>query len=144
MMPVGSTWDAETMTWNLADFPWGNYSSIKVYYDEATEKAPFPYIVYSFEPIITQDESSDTFILDVDGWDAPPTRDTEPLERLMERIDGDGNLENPTGLNERVIITDRVTLILRREGRYSIPDEDKTIKRRRYTYQVTVFERSEN
>lgn len=116
--------------------------TVPVYYDQASENATFPYIVFSFEPINTQDESSDTFILDIDGWDQPANGDTVPLETTMETIDGDGNIQNPTGLNEKIIITNDVTLILRRENRYSIPDEDKSIKRRRYTYQVTVFERS--
>ena len=116
--------------------------TVPVYYDQASEKAAYPYIVFSFEQISTQDESSDTFILDVDGWDNPAGGNTVPLETTMQTIDGDGNLQNPTGLNEKVIITDTVTLILRRDQRYAIPDDDKSIKRRRYTYQITVFERS--
>ena len=118
-------------------------STTPLYYDLAAERAVFPYIVYSFEPITTDDESSDTFILDIDGWDAPANGDTTTLESLLEVIDGSGDLTSPSGLNEKVIITSDVTLILRREARYSIPDDDKTIKRKRYTYQVTVFERSD-
>lgn len=113
-----------------------------VFYEDADDGATFPYIVYSFEPIETSDESASYMILDIDGWDAPANGDTEPLEALMEKIDGDGSLTLPTGMNEKVIITDEVTLVLRRSNRYPIPQKDKKIKRRRYTYQVTIFERS--
>lgn len=115
-----------------------------LYYDDADEGSTFPYLVYSFEPITVQDESSDTLLLNIDGWDHPATGDTTTLEELMQTIDGNGSLVDPSGLNEKIIKTDEVTLILRRENRYSIPDDNKSIKRRRYQYLCTVFERSES
>jgi hypothetical protein len=115
-----------------------------LYYEKASGKATFPYLVFSFEPINTQDESSDSFILDLDGWDAPSNGSTTALETLMRTVDGSGDITNPTGLNYKVITTTKVTLILRRQLRYDIPDTDKTLKRRRYTYLVTSFERSES
>lgn len=113
-----------------------------LYFELADEEATFPYIVYSFDPISTDDESGNSLILNVDGWDAPSNGDSTTLEQLMQTIDGDGNIQNPTGLNEKIITTTEVTIILRRALRYAIPDNDPTIKRKRYTYNLTVFERS--
>lgn len=143
LLPVGAKWNEVNQSWSLATFPWDNYDSLHIYYDQASKKAKFPYIVFSFENLFSQDESSESFILNIDGWDAPADGNSEPLEYLMSNLDGNGDIKNPTGLNERVIETDKVLLILRREMRYVIPDDDKTIKRRRYTYQVTIFEKEE-
>ncbi len=115
--------------------------SVKVRYDNARAGDPFPYIVFSFDPIVVQDESTEKFILNVDGWDEPMNGDSVPLETLMKQIDGNGELDNPSGLNKKVIHTDEVTLILSRELRYSIPDKNKRLKRIRYTYQVLALER---
>jgi len=142
LLPAGAKWNEVDQSWSLATFPWDNYDSLNIYYEQASKNAKFPYIVFSFETILSEDESTNTFILNIDGWDAPSNGNTEPLEYLMENLDGDGSMENPTGLDNKVISTDKVTLVLRRELRFTIPDDDKTIKRRRYTYQVTLFEKS--
>jgi hypothetical protein len=116
-------------------------STTDLYYDVADQDATPPYIVYSFEPINTQDESSDAFFLNIEGWDTPTDGDTTELENLMKAIDGNGDIKAPTGLNEKVISTSAITMILRRENRLSIIDSDVTVKRRRYQYLVTSFEK---
>lgn len=114
-----------------------------IYYDEAPQDAVYPYIVYSIQGISSPDESRGLFILDIDAWDRPPGGDPARIENLMAKIDGDGSLVDPTGLNEKIIHEPPVILALRRENRLTIQDKDRRIKRLRYTYSVTVFEETE-
>lgn len=118
-------------------------STTPLFYETAGKKTAKPYVVFSFEPISTVDESSDNFIVNIDGWDIPANGNTTALETLMKTIDGNGDITNPTGLNQKIINTSTVTLALRRINRFSIVESDTTVKRKRYQYQVTSFERSD-
>lgn len=115
----------------------------RVYFQDADTDAAYPYLVFDFDDISREDEAFDRAILDIDGWDQPANGDTIPLYQLMETLDGDGNIENPTGLRNRSIMTEDLILVFRRSFRTALPtDNNRTIKRVRYTYAVAVYERS--
>jgi len=118
-------------------------NDVKSYYEDSSDEATFPYITYDFDQINTPDEAGDSFIVDIDGWDAPSNGDDTTLDTIMYNLDGDGNLESPTGLNQKIVEIDKLFLSMRRVDRQPIPDPDKTIRRRRYSYQVSVFEKEE-
>lgn len=115
----------------------------RVYFQDADPDAAYPYLVFDFDDISSEDEAFDRAILDIEGWDQPVTGDTLPLYQLMETLDGDGDISNPTGLRNRSIMTEDIVLVFRRSFKTGIPnDDDRTIKRVRYTYAVAVHERS--
>lgn len=116
---------------------------VKVYYENSSDQAAFPYIVFDFDQINTPDEAGDSFVLDIDGYDAPSNGDDTRLDTLMYNLDGNGDLINPTGLNQKIVETNQLYATLNRVDRQPIPEPDKTIKRRRYSYQVSVFEKEE-
>ena len=115
----------------------------QVYYLEAPDDAVVPYIVYSFQSSFTGDESAETMVLDVDGWDIPADGDTTTIEELMETIKGDGSLlSDPTGLDEKILSSDTISATFRFESRLMAPDEDPTIKHIVHNYQISIFEMS--
>ncbi len=114
---------------------------VKLRYKQAKKSDKFPYVVFDYDFISSQNESFDKFVLEIDGWDYVKNGSTVRLERLMEQIDGNGDIENPTGLNRKTIDTDGVIMQLDRDSRMTIPDSKEGIQHIRYTYSVTVFER---
>lgn len=115
----------------------------QVYYLEAPDDSTVPYIVYSFQSSFTGDESAETMLLDLDGWDIPSNGDTTVIEELMETIKGDGSLiSDPTGLDEKTLSNDKISATFRFESRLMAPDEDPTVKHILHNYQISVYERS--
>lgn len=115
----------------------------RVYYTEAPVDAQTPYIVYSFQASFTGDESTETMLIDIEGWDIPVGGDSTVIEELMETIKGDGSLiSDPTGLDEKTLSNTKITANFRFESRLTVPDEDKAIKHILHNYQVSIFERS--
>lgn len=115
-------------------------ASDRVYYEDVPTDTEKPYITFSFGPATQLDESVENVILEIDGWDIPLDNSTLALEQLLEDIDGDGDLTNPSGLNQLTLRNDDISIQIRRETRLTVPDEDKTIKHKQYTYVVSVYE----
>jgi len=115
-------------------------SSDRVYYEDAPVETVPPYIIFTFGPATQLDESVENVILEINGWDVPADNSTAALEQLMEDIDGDGDLTDPSGLNQLTLRNDDISIQVRRETRLTVPDEDKTIKHKLYTYVVSVYE----
>lgn len=103
----------------------------EVYYETASDKVDFPYVVYDLPNAFSADESTETFVLEVDVWDAPENGDTIPLETLIDEID--------KGLHQEVIRTNGMAFVFYREKRLSLPDDNKKIRRRKIIYQVRTF-----
>jgi len=116
------------------------HPTTQVFYEDAPPETLPPYVIWSFGPSVQMNESTETVMLDIDGWDIPPDNSTLALEELMELIDGDGDLTNPSGLNQLTLRSDDISIQIRRETRLTVPDEDKTIKRKTYTYTVSIYE----
>jgi len=103
----------------------------RVWYERAPKGAEFPYLTYILEGI--NDPTLDRYVLDVDGWDAPANGSTVALETLM------GNVEQ--ALHKRVVVADGVSFVIYLDRCFAIEDDDKRIRRRRYTYEIRTFEK---
>ena len=115
----------------------------RVYFrNDIPKNAAYPYLVYDFQATFTPDESTEQLLIEVDGWDKPTNGDSLPLETLMENVNGDGDLSNPSGLNKKILSNDEIMAVFRLEGRTILDDDDPRILRRKYTYATTVYERS--
>ncbi|MBN2796231.1 MAG: hypothetical protein JXR88_12545 [Clostridia bacterium] len=115
----------------------------RVYFrNDIPKDAKFPYLVYDFHPTFTLDESSERLLIDIDAWDKPSNGDSTQIETLIESVNGNGDLSNPTGLNFKTISNEDVMATFRLESRNIIDDDDPKILRRKYTYATVVYERS--
>lgn len=103
----------------------------KVYYEKASSKATFPYVVFNFSNSI-DDGSLEQFVLDVDAWDSPIDGDTTTLETLISNID--------QKLNRSSIAIDNIRATIFRDNRLVLEDDDPSIRRRKYIYQVRTYE----
>lgn len=102
-----------------------------------------PYLTYSFQPSNTPDESKESMIMDLEGWDIPAGGDTTVIEELMELIKGDGNIAgDPTGLDGSTLSNTKISARFNFESRLMAPDEDPSVKHIVHNYQITLFERS--
>lgn len=105
-----------------------------VYYEEASSKAQFPYIVYDFQNIGLDSFPRSDYLLIVDIWDRNQYSDNvEELADSIEKKLGIANLPN-----DKILPTFYVN------NRRSLRDEDKTLKRRQVEFTVQVYERSDN
>lgn len=104
----------------------------RVYYRKAPESAIFPYLTYDL-PNSNDDGSLEQFILDVDAWDMSDG-DTTTVEILIDSADK--SLHRKT-----VTVEDDLAVTFYRENRIMPTDDDPTIKRIKYMYQVRTFER---
>ena len=104
----------------------------RVYFQMAPETATFPYLVYDIVSINDNGESFQLVTLDVDGWDN--SADTTALETLMKNV-------NQT-LNKKTFVSGNSTVTFYLENKLPLKDEEVMIKRRKYTYQGRLFERS--
>lgn len=112
----------------------------RVYSEAAPDDARYPYLVFNF-PVNTDDgESSGTATADIDGWDAPGDGDTTALEILMARVNGNGEITNPTGLNKLTLASDTLKASFYLDRKIPLTDPDPRIRRRKYIYQVRLFE----
>lgn len=104
----------------------------RVYFQMAPETATFPYLVYDIVNIYDDGEGFQQVTLDVDGWDN--SAETTALETLMKNV-------NQT-LNKKTFVSGNSTVTFYLENKLPLTDEEVTIKRRKYTYQGRLFERS--
>jgi hypothetical protein len=115
----------------------------RVYNQVAPEDAVFPYIVYDLPNSFSDGEGGEVVTLDVDGWDLNNTADTTVIESLMQTINGytdaDGNIVQ--GLDKKILTTDNISVVYYLENKMALIDDDKRIKRRKYTYSGRLMRR---
>ena len=114
----------------------------RVYFQAAPENAQFPYLVYDFTQITNDGEGFETVAVDVDGWDMPENGDTTALETLMETVNGNGDAENPTGLNKKTLTAEGLAVTFYLDDKIPLVDDNPGIKRRKYIYEARLFGRS--
>lgn len=102
---------------------------LEVHHESATDDASYPFLVYDL-PDSTDDGSMENFVLEIDGWDLPIDGDSTKLEVLMGEVD--------KLMHRKTTTIDGISLSFYREGRTTIRDPDKRLRRRQYTYQVRV------
>lgn len=103
----------------------------RVYYQNAPTKVESPYLVYDLPNAIDQGGPPEVWVLDVDGWDEGV--DTAALDALMESVD--------SVLQRQTLVAGGARACVYRDIRLSPITEDNTeLKRRRYTYQVRVYQ----
>jgi hypothetical protein len=112
-------------------------TSYKVYLERAEGDVAFPYVTFSLPFSVAQPGYREDFQLAVDVWhNAPSTT----LEALVDRIDGNGVMNTPSGLNRRkYTAANAPSFYINRVGRAMVPDPDEKIHRRRLTYRVSVY-----
>lgn len=105
----------------------------RTYYQRAPDNAVYPYLVYEL-PNSADQGDTEQFVLDVDGWDRPAVQgDSTQLEQLMAAVD--------EALDRRVVTVDGTPMVIYRETRLPLEDDDVRLLRRKYVYQVRVFEK---
>lgn len=104
----------------------------RVYFQIAPENAVFPYIVYDIPNSFSDGEGGEVVTLDIDGWDLNNTGDTTAIEALMQTINT---------LDKKVLTTDNISVVFYLENKMPLIDDDKRIKRRKYTYSGKLFRR---
>lgn len=101
----------------------------RVYYESASEKALFPYIVYELNSSI-KNYSRDDITLTIDVWDRNTS--TKVVEQLADDIEQ--LFHSETLSNGKVYPT------IYLEVRNSVKDEDKTLKRRQLRFTIQNYE----
>jgi len=101
----------------------------RVYYQSAPKDATFPYLVFDL-PNSTDDGSLERFVLDIDAWDNK--KDTTEIETLIDSID--------KGLHRKTIVVNDLSMTFYRENRLALRDDDPSIRRRKYIYQIRTYE----
>jgi hypothetical protein len=110
----------------------------RVFYEDAPDNAQYPYVVYDFPSSLENFSNREDFILEIDIWDN--ATDTKPLETLVGNIDGNGDIDIPSGLHRKNFYVDGVlSANVYKEGRYNIRDEDKRIKHRQLRYRIQTY-----
>lgn len=112
----------------------------RVYFQDAPSTAPYPYLVIDFHSV-PNGEGQEIITVDIDGWDRPKNGDTTEVETLMDLINGNGDIFEPTGLDKRTLTTEDLVVSFYLDNRMPLTDPDKSIKRRKYIYQARLIER---
>lgn len=103
----------------------------RVYYQNAPSKAEPPYLVYDLPNAIDQGGPPEVWVLDLDGWDEGG--DSGVLDALMESAD--------SVLHRQTLAAHGARAQVYRDMRLApITEENNRLKRRRYTYQVRVYQ----
>lgn len=106
-----------------------NEVSNNVFYEEASSKATFPYLVYEFETVNLNNYPRDDIFMTVDVWDK--AEDTIIVETLADNIEKALNFtNNPT----KYVLP---TFYL--ESRMSLRDDDKQIRRRQLKFTIQNY-----
>lgn len=101
----------------------------QVYYESATDKSTFPYIVYNFNTVNLNTYPRDNIFLTIDVWDQGETSTT--IETLADNIEEALNMKNKP--------SDKVLPTFYLEDRRSISDEDETIRRRQLKFAIQNY-----
>ena len=101
----------------------------QVYYETATDKAKYPYIVYNFDTVNLNNYPRDDIFLTIDVWNQGETSIT--VETLADNIEEALNMENKPDIN--------VLPTFYLEDRRSIADEDETIRRRQLKFTIQNY-----
>ena len=104
----------------------------RVYFQVAPGKAIFPYITYDIPSIICDGEGFEVATIDIDGWDMNDTLDTTTIENLMATINT---------LDKKSLTNENISISFFLDNKLAIPDTDKRIKRREYTYSCRILRR---
>ena len=112
----------------------------RVYYQTAPSKAKFPYIIHDLPNAIDSGEPPEVWVLDVDGWDQggesgglDESGDSGALDALMELVDAE--------LHRKTLFVSDARVQIYRDMRLApVTEENDRLKRRRYTYQVRVYQ----
>ncbi len=103
-----------------------------IYFQNASEKAQYPYIVYDLPNSFTN-EDQEIFNLDVDVWDIPKDGDTTALESLADTV--------WNTLHKYRYIDDNMQISIYRQNRMTLIDDDPRFKRRMLIFQLKYFRR---
>jgi len=103
----------------------------RVYFQQAPELAPFPYLVFDFPSIYDDGEGQEFAIVDVDAWDVNP--DTTSLETLISSVN--------SALNKSTLTSGNITAAFYLDTKIPLTDDDPLIRRRKYIYQARIFRR---
>lgn len=102
-----------------------------VFYEQATDNALFPHLVFSFRTIDLGDLSRQDYILEVDVWDKGTS--TVQVDELSDQVEDLLHTEN---LPQENILPTFYTI-----DRKSILDSDKSIKHRLIRFQIQNYVR---
>lgn len=105
--------------------------SERAYYGDAPASAEFPYLVYNLQEVSYEDSLS-LQELEVDAVDYGT--DTAPAEAIADSLQ--------TLLDHHYALTEEFQASIYRERRQPIYENDKSVIRRRLTFQVRLYERS--
>ena len=100
-----------------------------VFYENASDKAKYPYIVYNLDNINTVNYPRNDIILTIDVWDR--SNSTVTVETLADKIEDVLNMLNKPSKNLFP------TFYL--EDRMSIDDEDPLIRRRQLKFKIESY-----
>lgn len=96
----------------------------RVYYRQATDKTPYPYVILSIKDI------AQAKILNIDCWDN--NSDTAEIECIMDKIEELLSRENINNENHSITF-------YKNDDRKWVDDEDKTILRINETFEIRYF-----
>ena len=102
-----------------------------VFYENATDNAMYPHVVFTFNSIDLGDLSRQDYMLNVDVWDKG--KSTTAVDELCDKIEA--LLQGENLPQTRILPT--FYLVDRR----NIPDEDKQIRHRIIRFQIQNYER---
>ena len=102
-----------------------------VFYEQATDNALYPHLVFSFRTIDLGDLSRQDYILEVDVWDKGTS--TVQVDELSDQVEDLLHTEN---LPQENILPTFYTI-----DRKSILDSDKSIKHRLIRFQIQNYVR---
>lgn len=104
-------------------------TNLEVYYENATDTAIFPYIVYNLESVNFGTVGRDDVFLIVDTWDKNDS--SANIEIISDKVeDLLNNLNSPT---KSVLPT------FYKESRRALQDEDKSIKHRQLRFVIQNY-----
>lgn len=115
----------------------------QVYFKDAPDDAPYPYLVINFGQTMASGEYTKQIIVDIDFWDFPANNDDTSLENLATLVEGNGNITNPTGLNKKVLTTSNGHINFKLDRVLDLHEKDKRILRKMQIYEAKMFLRGE-
>ena len=103
----------------------------RVFFHVAPDTAIMPYIVFDF-PNSVDSGILENFVLEVDLWD--DNTDTTTLETLIDTIDA--------ALHKKsILVSDKIGIVIYRDNRLTLTDDDPRIQRRKYIYQSRTYQK---